>query len=84
MDSLITILFIIILCIFAYAYISMYNLKKCKNMKYNNNLKYNNTKDDEIKEFIKQKNEYIKDDLNFPKIFNSEINSILSLNNNLL
>lgn len=78
MRSLITLLCIIILCVFTYGYISMYNLNKCKIIKYNIN------KADEITKLIEIKNDQYKDTINNPKVFDIETEYLLSNNNNLL
>lgn len=78
MSSLITLLCIIILCIFTYGYISMYNLNKCKIRK------YNIKKGDEITKLIKVKNDQYKDTINNPNVFDIEAEYLLSNNNNLL
>ncbi len=78
MSSLITLLCIIILCIFTYGYISMYNLNKCKIRKYNID------KEDEITKLIKIKNDQYKDTINNPNVFNIETEYLLLNNNNLL
>lgn len=78
MSSLITLLFIIILCVFTYGYISMYNLNKCKIRK------YNIKKTDEITKLIEIKNDQYKDTINIPNVFDIEAEYLLSNNNNLL
>ena len=80
MSTLITSLCIIGLCIFTYAYISMYNSNKCKTIKYNINPK---DKISKIAKMIKIKNEYYKDGINIPRIFDSKVSNLLSNNNNL-
>jgi len=78
MSSLITLLFIIILCVFTYGYISMYNSNKCKI------IKYNIEKTDEITKLIEIKNDQYKDTINNPNVIDIETEYLLSNNNNLL
>ena len=78
MSSLITLLFIIILCVFTYGYISIYNSNKCKI------IKYNIKKEDEITKLIEIKNDQYKDTINIPNVLDIETEYLLSNNNNLL
>ena len=78
MSSLITLLYIIILCVFTYGYVSMYNFNKCKI------IKYNIKEENEITKLQEIKNDQYKDTINNPNIFDIETEYLLSNNNNLL
>lgn len=79
MSSLITFICILIISIFVYSYISMYNLNKCKIK--NNYISIQNNRNKDILKLIEAKNK--RKLIKYPKIFNSNTNDLLLNSGNL-